>query len=93
MIAALRDLERWGEEAIAALDEDAQAVYRRLVAAAKTEAATDLAKIRVLAADLEEGLGEAVQAAGPSVTAAVLAEANRFLAGLAPLLAEAAHDM
>ena len=93
MIAALTALEAKVRHFIAELDTESKAEYERLVAEVKAEAAADLAKIRVLATDLEAGLGKAVEAAGPSVAAAVKAEVSTFLAGLAPLLSEAAHDM
>jgi hypothetical protein len=93
MIAALTSLEKWAKGVIHELDTEGRAEYERLVGELKAEAAADLAKIRTLAADLETGLEQAVQAAGPSVTAAVKAETGKFLAGLAPLLSEAAHDM
>lgn len=93
MIAALRDLEKWAADTLRELDGDAKAEYDRLLAAVKAEAAADLAKVRVIAGDLEAGLGKAVESAGPSVTAAVNAEVGKALAALAPLLSEAAHDM
>lgn len=93
MIAALTALEAKVRHFIAELDTEGRAEYERLVAEVKAEAAADLAKIRVLATDLEAGLGKAVEAAGPSVAAAVKAETGKFLAGLAPLLSEAAHEM
>jgi hypothetical protein len=93
VIAALTALEAKVRHVIAGLDTEGRTEYERLVAEVKAEAAADLAKIRVLATDLEAGVGKAAEAAGPSVTAAVKAEVATFLAGLAPLLSEAAHDM
>ena len=93
MIAALRDLEKWAEEVIAGLDGDIRAEYDRLLGEVKAETATDLAKIRVLADGLEAGLGAALEAAAPTVEAAAAAALQQFLAGLAPILAEAAHEM
>ena len=93
MIAALTALEAKVREIVRELDGDAKAEYERLLAEAKTEAATDLAKIRLLAGDLETGLEQAIQAAGPAVAAAVKAEIAKFLASLAPMLAEAATEM
>jgi len=93
MLAAFTALEAKVREIIADLDGDARNEYERLAAQVKAEAAADLAKVRVIATDLEAGLAKAVEAAGPSVTAAVKAEVGTFLAALAPLLAEAAHDM
>ncbi len=93
MIAALSALEAKVRGIIRELDTEGRAEYERLVAEVKAEAAADLAKIRVAATDLEAGLEKAVEAAGPSVKAAVRAETSKFLAGLAPLLAEAAHEM
>lgn len=93
MLAAFTALEVKVRAFIAELDTEGRAEYERLLAQVKAEAAADLAKVRVLAGDLEAGLGKAVEAAGPSVTAAVKAEVGRFLAELAPLLSEAAHEM
>ena len=93
MLAAFQALENKVRAIIAELDTEGRAEYERLLADAKTEAATDLAKIRVLAADLETGLEQAIQAAGPAVAAAVKAEIAKFLASLAPMLAEAATEM
>lgn len=93
MLAAFTSLEAKVREIIRELDTEGRAEYERLVAEVKTEAAADLAKIRVLATDLEAGLDKAAEAAGPAVTAAVKAESAKFLAGLAPLLAEAATEI
>ena len=93
MLAAFTALEAKVKEFIKDLDTEGRAEYERLVAEVKAEAATDLAKVRTLAGDLEAGLEKAVEAAGPAVAAAVKAEAAKFLAGLAPLLAEAATEM
>lgn len=93
MLAAFTALEAKLRAIITELDTEGRAEYERLLAAVKAEAAADLAKVRVIAGDLEEGLGKAVESAGPSVTAAVNAEVGRFLAALAPLLSEAAHEM
>lgn len=93
MLAAFTALEAKVRAFIAELDTEGRAEYERLLAGVKAEAAADLAKVRVLAGDLEAGLGKAVDAAGPSVAAAVKAEVGQFLAALAPLLSEAAHEM
>lgn len=92
MLAAFSALEKKLRAFIAELDTEGRAEFDKALADVKAEAATDLAKVRTLATDLETGLGKAVESAGPSVTAAVNAEASRFLAGLAPLLAEAATE-
>jgi hypothetical protein len=93
MLAAFTALEARVRSLIHELDTEGRAECERLVAEVKTEAAADLAKIRVLATDLEAGLGKAAEAAGPAVAAAVKAETAKFLAGLAPLLAEAATEI
>jgi hypothetical protein len=93
MLAAFSALEKKLRAFIAELDTEGRAEYERLLAAVKAEGAADLAKVRVIAGDLEAGLGKAVESAGPSVTAAVNAEVGRFLAALAPLLAEAATEI
>lgn len=93
MLAAFQKLEDKVKAIIAELDTEGRAEYERLLAEVKAEATADLAKIRVLAADLETGLEQAIEAAGPAVTAAVKAELAKFLASLAPLLAEAATEM
>jgi hypothetical protein len=93
VLAAFTALEKKLRAFIAELDTEGRAEYERLLAAVKAEAAADLAKVRVIATDLETGLGKAVESAGPSVTAAVNAEVGKFLAALAPLLSEAAHEV
>lgn len=93
MIAALSGLEKWAEKVIAELDTEGRAEYERLVAEVKAEAAADLAKIRTLAGDLETELAKALEAAVPTVEIAAKAALQQFLAGLAPILAEAAHGM
>jgi hypothetical protein len=93
VLAAFTALEKKLRAFIAELDTEGRAEYERLLAQVKAEAAADLAKVRVIATDLEAGLDKAVESAGPSVTAAVNAEVGKFLAVLAPILAEAAHEI
>ena len=93
MIAAFTALEKRLKTLLLELDTGARAEYEALLAEVKEETSSDLARVRQYAGTLEADVTSAVDAAGPSVQAAVKLALQQFLSDLAPLLSEAAHDM